>query len=106
MMVGTLTDDDNILEIEYVAMPEDYDRYLPIVNQLISSFRFTGDQLSSEEPPGEEMKMETKRRKQVNQNKQDPNSIIPVNPALLNMINSSEIHYAIAFHYNLKSANA
>lgn len=54
MMVGTLTDDDNILEIEYVAMPEDYDRYLPIVNQIISSFRFTGDQLSSEEPPGEE----------------------------------------------------
>ena len=54
MMVGTLTDDDTILEIEYVAMPEDYDRYLPIVNQIISSFRFTGDQLSSEEPPGEE----------------------------------------------------
>ena len=50
MMVGTLTDDDNILEIEYVAMPEDYDRYLPIVNQIISSFRFTGDQ----EPPREE----------------------------------------------------
>jgi hypothetical protein len=50
MMVGTLTDDDNILEIEYVAMPGDYDRYLPIVNQIISSFRFTGDQ----EPPREE----------------------------------------------------
>lgn len=63
-MVGTLTDDDNILEIEYVAMPEDYDRYLPIVNQIISSFRFTGDHLERK------MKMETKRRKQVNQNKQ------------------------------------
>jgi hypothetical protein len=27
---------------------------LPIVNQIISSFRFTGDQQSSEEPSGEE----------------------------------------------------
>ena len=44
MMVGTIIDDDKILEIEYVAMPQDYDRYLPIVNQIIGSFRFTGDQ--------------------------------------------------------------
>jgi hypothetical protein len=33
MMVGTLTDDDNILEIEYVAMPEDYDRYCPLLTR-------------------------------------------------------------------------
>lgn len=44
MMVGTIIDDDKILEIEYVAIPQDYDRYLPIVNQIISSFRYTVDQ--------------------------------------------------------------
>jgi hypothetical protein len=55
MMVGTIIDDNKILEIEYIAMPQDYDRYLPIVNQIMSSFRFTGDQLSSgEESLGEQ----------------------------------------------------
>jgi hypothetical protein len=55
MMVGTIIDDDKILEIEYVAMPQDYDRYLPIVDQIISSFRFTGGELlAEEESPGEE----------------------------------------------------
>lgn len=41
LSVGTITDDGKILEIEYVAMPQDYNRYLPIVNQIISSFKFT-----------------------------------------------------------------
>jgi hypothetical protein len=55
MMVGTIIDDDTILEIEYAAMPQDYNRYLPIVNQIISSLSFSGDQLlAGEEPPGEE----------------------------------------------------
>ncbi len=40
MMVGTIIDDDKILEIEYVAMP--------IVNQIVSSFS------SPEESSGEE----------------------------------------------------
>jgi hypothetical protein len=44
MMIGTIIDDNRILEIEYAAMPQDYDRYLPIVNEIISSFRFTGTQ--------------------------------------------------------------
>jgi hypothetical protein len=54
MMVGTIIDDDQIIEIEYVAMPQDYDRYLPIVNRIVSSFSSTEDSSGEENEDGNE----------------------------------------------------
>ncbi len=46
LYIGTFLDNDKVVEIEFIAPPQDYDKYLPIVNQIINSFRLIDDRMS------------------------------------------------------------
>jgi hypothetical protein len=51
LRVGTLTN-DKVYFVLYWARPQDFDRYLPVVNQIISSFKLIGNDQQSNIPPG------------------------------------------------------